>query len=166
MAIQNISLNREPVELRCGIKYIIIDALYINDVKQELSNLSSDNLINEVRIKVFPFTDTPFVEYTPKMKFFTINQIKKVEYDQIDFSKNNVLSTDSGVLIFINEIIFIDFVTKFDYGELVNSQTDLLNIFYWRSIVNNYNLLDIAIVVSPGVDFGVEFDGSGSYMIQ
>lgn len=119
--MKNFSLNKESIDLICGIKYIIIDALYINDIKQELSNLKSEDIFDEIRSKVFPYTDTPFSEYIPLKDTFTLNQIKKVDYGQIADGDKTVLSTDSGVLIFINEKVFVDFVSKYDYGELVNS---------------------------------------------
>ncbi len=166
MITRNISLNKEPIELECGIKYIIIDALYLNDIRQGLSCLNNNNISDEIRSKVFPYTDTPFAEYTPTTDIFTLNQIKKIDYGQLESVDKSILSTDSGVLIFINEKILIDFVSKYDYGEFVNSETELLNLDYWSSIVNNYNMQEIAVIVSPGINSGVEFDGSGSYRIQ
>ncbi len=163
--MQNISLNNESIELKCDIKYIIIDALYINDIKQQLFNLKRDNILNEIRSVVFPYTDTPFAEYFSTKNIFILNQIKKVEYNEITPGDNSVLSTDTGVLIFINEKILTEFTKKYDYGELVNSSTDLLNINYWNSVVNNFNIFDLAIIISPGINTGVEFDGSGLYKI-
>lgn len=164
--MKNFSSNKESIDLLCGIKYIIIDALYLNDIKQELSNLKNESIFDEIRSKVFPYTDTPFAEYIPLKDTFTLNQIKKVDYDQVVDGDKTVLSVDSGVLIFISEKAFVDFVSKYDYGELVNSEIDLLNIDYWYSIINSYNLFDIAVVVSPGIDSGVDFDGSGLYKIE
>lgn len=163
--MNNISLNKETLELRRGIQYIVVDALYINDIKEEISNLSSENIVSEIRNKVFPYTDTPFAEYIPTESIFNLEQIKKVDYNQIKTIDKSVLSTDSGVLIFIAEKLFENFVLKFDYGDLVNSSTNLINIDYWNSITSDYILSDVAILVSPGIDVGVEFDGGGTYKI-
>lgn len=164
--MKNISLTKEPIELAVSIKYIVIDALYINEIKLEIANLTNDNILNEIRSTVFPYTDTPFVEYIPMENVFTVDKIKKVNYDQIDSDNNSMFSVDSGVIVFINEKIFINFTSKFDYEELVDSPTELLNVAYWRSIVNDFNLSDTAVIVSPGVNSSIEFDGSGTYKIE
>lgn len=164
--MKNISFNKEPIQLKCGIKYIIIDAIYLKDIRKEISNLNIDDIFNEIRNKVFPYTDTPFATYIPRKATFTLGQIKKIDYDQIIDGDKSILSTDSGVLVFINEKILKDFVLKFDYDEFVNSEIELINIAYWNFIVDSYNLLDIAFVVSPGINSGVDFDGSGSYKIE
>lgn len=164
--MKNISLNKEPIELAVNIKYIVIDALYVNEVKLELANLPNDNFLNNIRNSVFPYTDTPFAEYIPMENIFTIDRIKKVDYDQINSDNRSMLSVDSGVIVFINEKILINFTSKFDYEELVDSPTELLNLAYWSSIVNDFNLSDTAVIVSPGVNSSIEFDGSGTYKIE
>lgn len=166
MIMKNISLNKEPIELAVGIKYIVIDALYINEIKLEYQNFISNNIFNEIRNTVFPYTDTPFAEYIAKETAFTVDKIKKVDYDQANPEDKSVFSTDSGVIIFVNEKIFADFISKFDYDELVDSSTELLNIDNWSSISNNFNISDSAIIVSPGINSGVEFDGGGTYKIE
>ncbi|MGK9126688.1 hypothetical protein M1D52_21920 [Olivibacter sp. SA151] len=164
--MKNISLDKEPIELLPNIKYIVIDAMYINEIRLEISNLINEDILNAIRSNVFPYTDTPFAEYTPEERVFTLDKIKKVDYDQIDPKERNAFSTDSGAIVFVNERVFVDFTSKFDYNELVDSSTELLNVAYWGSIVNNFDLSDIAIIISPGINSGVEFDGSGTYKIE
>jgi hypothetical protein len=164
--MKNFSTNKEAINLKSGTKYIVIDALYINDIRQELSNIREKFKIDEIRSKVFPYTNTPFAKYTPLMDTFTLPQIRKVDFARIDDEEKSVLSTDSGVLIFIAENVFSDFVSKFDYYELVNSEIDLLNTDYWRTMVKNYNMTDVALVVAPGIGSGVDFEGSGTYRIE
>lgn len=163
--MKNISLNKESIELAVDTKYIVIDALYINNIRLEYPDLISNDPFNEIRRKVFPYTDTPFAEYTSREPVFTVDKIKKADYDQSD-SGGNMFSTDSGVIVFVNEKIFIDFILKFDYDELVDSAAELLNLAYWNSIVKDFKLSDFAIIVSPGVNSEVEFDGSGTYKIE
>jgi len=164
--MKNISLNKEPVELAVNIKYIVIDALYINEIKLEIENLTKDNILNEIRNSVFPYTDTPFAEYIPMENVFTVDRIKKVDYDQINSGNSNMFSVDSGVIVFINEKIFSNLLLKFDYEELVDSSTELLNVAYWSSTVNDFNLSDTAVIISPGENSSIEFDGSGTYKIE
>lgn len=163
--MKNISLNGEPIELSVTIKYIVIDALYINDIRSELGNLNKGNIFSEVRSVVFLYTDTPFAEYIPEEKVFNLDQIKKVDYDKIDMNDIGVFSTDSGVVIFVNKELFVDFVSKFDYDELMDSSTDLLNLDYWNSVIDNFNLFDVAIIVSPGINTGADYQGSGIYKL-
>jgi hypothetical protein len=113
--MDNISLNKEPIELITGAKYIVIDALYIDDIKQRMAALNSDNILVEIRQKIFPYTDTPFAEYIPLKSTFTLDQIKKVDFDTIKLGDYSILSTDSSVLIFINEELLQDFASKFEY---------------------------------------------------
>jgi len=163
--MENISLNKKPIQLISGVKYIVIDALYIEDIKKEIPALNSDNILVEIRKKIFPYTDTPFAEYVPLKSTFTLNQIKKVGYNIIKPGDYSALSTDSSVLIFANEEIFLDFVSKFEYHELVNSSVQLLNTNYWYSITAHYSMCDTAIIVAPDVNADVDFDGSGTYRI-
>lgn len=68
--------------------------------------------------------------------------------------------------MFIKTSLFMDVVTGFDYYTLIDS-TDLsiLNINYWKAFTRNYKLTDLALIVSPGIGQGVDFDGSGLYKI-
>ena len=147
------------------IKYIVIDALYINEIRAELAHLKRDDIFNEIRNIVFPYTYNPFAEFIPEEKVFRIDQIKNVDFDKIDVDDIGVFTTDSGVVIFVNKELFLDFVLKFDYDELVDSSTDLLNLDYWNSIINDFNLFDVAIIVSPGINTGTHFQGSGIYKL-
>lgn len=164
--MKNISLNKEPIELAVNIKYIVIDALYINEIKLEIANLTNDNILNEIKNTVFPYTDTPFAEYMSMENVFTVDKIKKVDYDQINLDNSSMFSVDSGVIVFIKEQIFINFISKFDYEELVDSSTELLNVAYWGSIVNDFNISDTAVILSPGINSSIEFDGGGTYKIE
>lgn len=163
--MKNISLNGEPVELTVSSKYIVIDALYINDIRSELGHLNKEDIFDEIRKIVFPYTYNPFAEFVPEGKVFRIDQIKNVDFNKIDVGDIGVFTTDSGVVIFVNKKLFLDFVLKFNYDELVDSPVDLLNLDYWNSIIDDFNLCDVAIIVSPGINTGVDFQGSGIYKL-
>ncbi len=163
--MKNISLNGEPVELTVSSKYIVIDALYINDIRSELGHLNKDDIFDEIRKIVFPYTYNPFAEFVPEGKVFRIDQIKSVDFNKIDVDDIGVFTIDSGVVIFVNKKLFLDFVLKFNYDELVDSPTDLLNLDYWNSMIADFNLFDVAIIVSPGINTGADFQGSGIYKL-
>ncbi|MEN5086129.1 hypothetical protein ABE426_06635 [Sphingobacterium faecium] len=163
--MKNISLNGEPIELSVTIKYIVIDALYINEIRTELAHLKRDDIFDEIRNIVFPYTYNPFAEFVPEGKVFRIDQIKNVDHDKIDVNDIGVFTTDSGVVIFVNKKLFVDFASKFDYDELMDSPTDSLNLDYWNSIIDDFNLFDIALIVSTGINTGTDFQGSGIYKL-
>lgn len=131
----------------------------------EIPDLAKDNVFNEIRHVIFPYTDTPFAEYICKKEIFTLEEIEKVRYDMIDNADSTMFSTDSGVILFIKEDCFIEFISKFDYDELTDSETELLNLDYWCSISDKFDVFDCAIIVSPGINSGVAFDGSGLYKV-
>lgn len=162
--MNNVSLNGESVKLTVGDEYIVIDALYISDIQQELNDLNKEDLYNEIRNKIFKYTDTPFAVYKATSEDFYLAKMKKIDVDEVEAT--DVLSTDSAVIIFLNKRIFLDFVVKFDYYELTNDTIGVLNIEYWNSITNTYPFTDIAIIVSPGINSGTEFDGSGTFRIS
>jgi hypothetical protein len=169
MNINNISLQNEDISLRTSTTYIIIDALLINDINLEISNLSEYNL-DELKTCVFPYTYGPFMKYTPTKENFQINKIKKVHYAEnklIDPEGINAFSTDTAFLIFINERIFYDFIPKFNYDNIfTDNPTEIeIDMVYWNEITKNYNYRDTAIVIA-NYEYGVEFDGSGLYTID
>lgn len=161
----NISINKEPIKVKSNIEYIVIDALYIDDIREKLSELEKDDIINEIKNKVFPYTDTPFAQYIPKNNTVGIEQIKKSNISNEDIITPNIFSVDSGILIFINRNKIINFVSNFSYNDLINSKIEVLNINYWKVITSDYLYEDIAVILSPGIDSGVDFEGSGTYCI-
>lgn len=162
----NISINKEPIKVKNNIEYIVIDALYVDDIREKLSELEKDDIIKEIKNKVFPYTDTPFAQYIPKNNAVGIEQIKRtnniLSEDRII---PNIFSVDTGLLIFINRNKIINFVSKFSYNELINSKTEVLNTDYWKVITSDYSYEDIAVILSPGIDSGIDFQGSGTYYI-
>lgn len=91
-------------------------------------------MLEDIRTKVFPYTDFSFLEYSSNESHLKITQIKKVDYDQIN-EKDIIFSTDTSVLIIVNERIFVDFLTRFDYNKLVDSNIEIINLEYWKNLV-------------------------------
>lgn len=162
----NISINKEPIKVKNNIEYIVIDALYIDDIREKWSELEKDDIINEIRNKVFPYTDTPFAQYISKNDTIGIEQIKRHNnISNEDIITPNMFSVDSGILIFINRNKIINFVSNFSYNELINYEIGVLNINYWKVITSDYSYEDIALILSPGIGSGIDFEGSGTYCI-
>lgn len=162
----NLSFNKESLSLKKDFKYVLIDALYCNDIKGEVTNLDKKNTLMDIRARVFPFTDTPFAEFIPKESRFEVSQIRKKKIDEFQVNQVNVFSSDTGLLIVISERIFISFILKFDFEMLTDSITGLINVEYWNSLIREFDPQEIAIILSPGVNSQIDFDGSGLYEVS
>ena len=160
--MKNISINNEPLELSIGKSYYIIDALYLNDIKKEL--LNTNNLPEDIREQVFPYTDTPFAQYKTNKNTFFVSQIKKVDYSEVILGDVSFFSTDTGLIIFIFEDILIEFIKDYNYEDLVDSEDELLNEKYWEKLVSKFNATDIGLILSE-MNSGNDFDGSGTYRV-
>lgn len=160
--MKNISINNETLELSLGKSYYIIDALYLNDIKKELLN---NNLkVDDIRDQIFPYTDTPFAQYTALKKIFSLNQIKKVDYDEVILGDFSFFSTDTGLIVFINEKILIDFIKSYDYENLVDSEDEFINENYWKELASKFDLTDLGLILAS-IDLENDFEGSGTYKI-
>ena len=163
--MENISLNNEPLRLRTGTTYIIIDALYLNDIKEYIENIGTNSIITKIKSIVFQYTDTPFAIYPAKESLFDISKIKKVNYSKVDVKDLYFFSTDTALMVFINEALLLQFAESFDYNELLDSADDLINFDYWSTIADQYDILDIGLLMSQGVNADTDFDGSGTYKV-
>lgn len=160
--MNNLSIDSQPIKLRAREKYIVIDPLYLDDIRENLTLLDKNNLLLEIKEKVFLYTDNPFIEYVPLSEYFNINLISKVnDFDTI--KGNDVVCTDSGMIIFINERVFLSLISRFSYGELTDSLTEIINQTYWKELMSIYDPYNLGLIIAPGL--GLEFDGSGVYRI-
>lgn len=160
--MKNLSNNNEPLELSIGKQYYIIDALYLTEIKSEF--LKANILPKDIRNEVFTYTDTPFALYKPDESIFYVNQIIKVDYDEVVLTDFSFFSTDTGLIVFISEDILVEFLKYFNYEDLVDSENELINEKYWKQIVSNFKLTDIGLVLADS-DSQNDFDGSGTYKI-
>ncbi|MEZ4772744.1 MAG: hypothetical protein R3D00_06130 [Bacteroidia bacterium] len=164
--MNNVSTNGESLSLLPEKRYYVIDALYLNDIKDKINSLDQANLDQEIREKVFAFprTDTPFVKYASNRNIFSIEQIKKVNYNE-EMAKDTIFSTDTGMILLIEQGILIDFMQNFDYDTLTDSLTDLIDIKYWDELTNRYAPGLVNLAIAPGIQSGFDFEGSGTYKI-
>lgn len=164
----NISRIGESLQLNEENQYIIIDALYLNEIQDKIENLDKDNLLEDIRNKVFgfPFTDTPFAELGSNRGELLIGSIKVIDNEKsIIENKNRCFSTDTGLLIVIWTKIIEEFLSNYDYEQLVDSDTSPINREYWEKISGKFNSKDLALILTPGMDSGFEFEGSGIYIV-
>lgn len=164
--MENISLNGEVLNLTDGQTYYIIDALYLNDISKDIEGASKQIDDNYIIKEFFPFTIAPFCKIILDKSIFKIDRIKKAnDEDEQTLGKYKCFSSDTGLILFIKESIFLSVASKFDYEELVDHPIDPINIEYWKSLTNGLKAEDIGLVLAPGIDSGYDFEGGGFYEI-
>ena len=162
----NISLNGEDLKFKVGIYYYVIDALYINQIKKEQVEIYLDNNFDEyLKTNVFPYTDTPFAKVRFNKEVFEISLIQRADYNDYIINDLSYFSTDSGLLVVVNEKYFKRFINNFDYNKLTDSIQDDINNQYWMDIISDFEELDIALILAPGINTQFDFNGSGLYRI-
>jgi hypothetical protein len=173
--MKNYSIKNENIKLKAGIRYIIIDALYINEIRENFSftdikeNIINSELLKKIKSDVFSYTYAPWMEYTPNEDIFRVDKIRKAVYESESHDENKLFCTDTSFIFFINKIYFLDFIKKFDYDKILETPLEHileLNIEFWNFLTEGYSYEDIASIVSPGMYRGIDFDGSGLYYIE
>ncbi|GAA3915741.1 hypothetical protein GO495_19120 [Chitinophaga oryziterrae] len=164
--MNNLSKSGEDINLKTGKHFVIIDVLYVEDIRKEMGNLDLSNLYKEIKDKIFPFAYAPFSRFLNKKPIFPISAIKDGR-DEIGVNKDNPLffSSDTGTLIFIAEDYFTDFISICDYDEIIEAVIPPYKRSFWDSITSRYPAGDIALVASPGLNSGYELVGGGAYKI-
>jgi hypothetical protein len=167
--MSNIScINNDCILLDKESLYVVIDSLYLMEIKKyiyDFNDLDGQELITRITNEVFPYTDLPFVLFRPCDSNFSINRIEKVNYSDELVNSKNAFSGDTGLIIFLNFNILKEFIEKFDYDLLVNHPIEDFDIEYWNTIVEDFNLEDIALVCSSITNDTQVFDG-GTYKIN
>ena len=164
----NISLKGEDILLRSGKSYFIIDALYLNDVKNGLTDVDTYDLENDIRRRIFPYTETPFAiialdKIGDGLQAIEIDKIKKAGDEDVN---PRCFSTDTGLIIILEKSIFLEFLTHFDYDKLVEGLSEPINLSYWTELEQQFAAYNCGLILSPGIKSGFDFDGSGLYKIE
>lgn len=158
--MKNVSFQNNDIILEKDSNYIVIDPLYITEINNSVIGKNAD--FDQIRRECFPYTNTPFTTFKSNLNTFAISRIKRS--DDVD-NNLDLFSIDSGCVIFIEENIFFDFITSFNYDELFESSIDLINQDYWNLITNEYKVNNLGIILSAGTNSIYEFNGSGTYKI-
>ena len=166
----NISLKGEDILLEGGKSYFVIDALYLNDIKEKLPILDKFNVEQDIRKKAFPFpnTETPLASLSipaGSSEIFRLG-LSKIKTGKNDKDPSTSFSSDTGLIVFIEKSRLLDFSRDFDYNQLVEAVVGPINISYWTEIENKFGFLNCALILSPGMNKGFDFDGSGLYRIE
>ncbi|QEC79319.1 hypothetical protein [Mucilaginibacter ginsenosidivorax] len=164
--MNNISLNHESIRLATGSTYVIIDGLYVGDIKNSIKTSEKSGSIEEIQEVVFSYNAMALGEFVADVAIFDVSRIKKVTYDKSLLAKKNVVSTDTGLLLFINKLAFWDFIERFDYDALVDSNVSLINELFWQSLIKGYEITDFALIIPAISESGISLGGSGIYEIS
>ncbi|MBC7851543.1 MAG: hypothetical protein H7Y31_17495 [Chitinophagaceae bacterium] len=163
----NISLSGEDIFLLTNRNYYVIDALYVDKLRERHSEIDWTNAENSIRNTIFPFSDAPFAiisfqQTNRNICAFPLNKIKKNPGDKID---EKSFSTDTGLILFIAQLILRDFIAHFNYAIFVED-IEGLGVQKWARIQRRYGDNECAAILSQGVYGNSEFDGSGMFRIE
>jgi hypothetical protein len=167
--MNNISLNGECIHLKPNVRYIAIDPLYTYDIKLRIRDLTESNFDSTVQKEIFPYTDSPFAtlffssDGNDEVKI-NISNIKSASYED---KSSNCFSCDTGLVVFIERAVAIDFINLFDYDLLVESSNEIpINVEYWDGFKKKFNSDSYGLILSLGINSNSEFTGSGFYKIE
>lgn len=166
----NISyLNNGFIYLKNNEAYIIIDALYITEIGDRISlleDLEMGKLLDKIRNTVFPYTDFPFAEYHSAEGEFNVEYIKKTTYEKaLDDNSKNIFVSDTGMILCLRIDVLKNFAKNFNYETLVDSSIEILNLEYWNSIVEKFDIEDVALIYSVENDSDSAINGGGVFKI-
>jgi hypothetical protein len=162
--MQNILNENVDIKLDKG-KYIVLDGLYVNLIKEFMNTSLHPLSINRIKDEVFPYSDIPFGIYEFKSNVeIGLKDIKRTRFENITNASDHYISIDSGIMVFISFDIFFKFIELFDYNELVKKEP--INEGFWNIITESINSNKVGLVLSPGINFNFEFEGSGIYYLD
>jgi hypothetical protein len=164
--MNNTSLMGEDITLCAGKNYYVIDALYLNDVKVGLSDLQKDKTDEKIAREIFPYTTAPFAKILMHRDSFQVHSIIKVRHEDLLPDGGNCFSSDTGLVLLIEQSHLISFVKAYNYDDLVDSHIEDINLGYWNNITSGINRNEIGLILAPGMGSGYEFEGSGLYKIN
>lgn len=162
----NTSLNGEDVLLQKSRTYLVIDALYLDRIKEEIPELNRTQWETELKEKVFPYMESPFgiIELVAGegQEIIKIANIKQVDDADVD---SKCFSTDTGLIIILDKSILLDIVKQFEYDKLVDDHGEI-DVAYWSELEIKYADYCLALIMTPGVNKGFDFTGSGIYRLD
>lgn len=164
--MNNVSLKGEDLLLSAGKYYYLIDALYLGDIQAKYEYLRKDRLEQEIKEKVFPYTDAPFAKIKLSDGLFQIESISKIDFNDLSSNDKNCFSSDTGLILLIEESLFSTVVGICNYDNLVDSKIEEINSEYWTKITSKLPENTIGLILAPGIDSGYEFEGGGIYRIN
>jgi hypothetical protein len=137
----------------------------IKNNMSDLEKLDIREMLSKIRKDIFPYTDLPFAEYYSNDVLFSIEKIKRIDYYEAIKTYQKAFSTDTGLIVFLNINILKDFVIAFDYDSLIDHHIEDINLKYWDSISEKFEINDLALIYSVEENDNIEFSGGGGVYI-
>ncbi len=168
-----LSLNGEAVTI-CPLnnQLLVFDVLYIEDLKPRKQLFEESGIsIKKIELDIFEWSDGSllgFYSLKTDCESITID-IKDIKYhssESIDESRK-VFSTDSGLIAVVSWNIisaFLDYVSYDDLVDILNISPQAISNYITKLSINIGNTF--AIISTPGVKKGFDFQGSGQYIID
>ncbi len=166
----NVSFGKDPIDVKVDQEYLVIDALYLKEIQAKGIETNGDNFLKIIKEQVFvyPYSEFCFAVTSFSRPTFEVRQIKKYAENETNhkIDKERIFCSDTGLLLIINLDIAVSLISKINYDELVNGDWDTdINIHYWRTVAAPFEYSDLALILSPGINSGVDFVGGGLYYI-
>jgi hypothetical protein len=163
----NISTKGEDILLQSGKTYLVIDVLYINEIKENLNSIDVNNL-GSLKKEIFPYSDAPFaIIAVQDGEFFKTIKVSCIKTEKEENCDSSCFVSDTGLIIFLNINKLSDILSHFDYNILVEeTEKSVINIPYWLSLEKLIGEYNLGLILSPGINKGFEYGGSGLYKIE
>ena len=147
---------------------MLIDSLYLSDIKAEVDAIDKKNWETDIRSRIFPYTKTPFTLF----EFNDLISPKELGPHNIMRANNETdepsrcFSTDTGLLVVFRTDFLFELISYLDYDELVDTpDVSGINVKYWDAIEDEFEKECCGLILSPGVDSGFDFEGSGLFKL-
>lgn len=136
-------------------RYILIDALYFDDLKKNILENKNQINLNEIRKNVFPYMNSPFAEYVGNLESKCLKPIL-METDN-SFNDLKTLSSDTGVILIVNVDKIYDIIKDYNYDNIIDNA---LNDMPFDSLKKGIRILDKKCILYKN-----EFSGGGTFRI-
>jgi hypothetical protein len=163
----HISEDGREISLLKNERFIVMDAMYLDEVRASGITIDYSNFIQEVKHKVFIYNKIPAAGMmSPDDGIMRIEWIRNVDYEEVKDSDESCFCTDTGLLLFIKEDLLQEFTLVFEREHLFDFRIGSLHYEYIQSLLDRFPMGSIGIVLEPGLDTGYDFTGSGCYRLE
>lgn len=172
-----LSLDGATLEIQNRSGYVIlIDVLYTSDIKENAVRLDvtsgEKSLIEDViRLEEmsFPYGENLIGVLPSPPSLFSLRVeaiISLPDSEEVAKQDRSVFGTDTGLIGIVDAGSFQEFVRHIDYNELVESLDYVDMLAYVSELHNKMGGIYCGFILTPGMDSGYDFMGSGRYRIR
>ncbi len=168
--MSNISINGESLKLHSGKQYFLIDALYIDNIRQLIPGVDNSNLEHKILAEALPYAGCPYAKFYSGSNFFDIKRIKKISHDDAIAGDRSFFVSDTGVFVLVQHEVMIEFAEVFSFGDLFDFRNssngiDLFDKKYWDNIEAKFQFGEIGLII-PNEDINDDgYGGGGTFRV-